>query len=207
MGYQYIIKVPIRLINESLRVSRRKYTNEKGEVSPPGERRIIVPLKQDKVPQHANALSKVDNGEKYYQGKAGRMSPDLRFSRQADAGDDDADGREHGADGVDGREQAVAEGDDGEGQAAHGVEDQQQLPGLDGEVRVEEADGGGDQRREPEVHRQRDGPVPDQPGPAGDEGQDRPVLRARQLERPVVRPRRGRVPRGQLAQRERYALG
>ena len=116
------------------------------------------------------------------------MPPHIGLDGKTDAGNDDAEGREDGAYGVHDREQLVPEGDDAEGEKTDSIEYQEQLPRLEREVRVEEVGGRGHERREAEVHRQRDGPVPDQPCPARDEGQDCPVPLARELERPVVRP-------------------
>lgn len=130
------------------------------------------------------------------------MSPHAGLGRQTNQGDEDTDGRECGTDGVDHRQDLVAVRDDEKSDETDGVEDEEQLPRGGGPVRLVERHRGRDQGGETKIDGQGDGPVPDQPGPAGDKGEDGPVSGVGELEGPVVRSGRGRVPGGKLAERE-----
>lgn len=101
---------------------------------------------------------------------ASRMPPRVCNDRQSNHRDDDRQRRPSRNRRVDHRQPLVAESADDERADAARVEDQQQLPGREGEVWVVHGDGAGDEAGEAEVDRERDGPVSDQPDPAGDVG-------------------------------------
>lgn len=114
------------------------------------------------------------------------MSADIRLDRERDQRNENTNSGKHGADGINHGQDPVPIRDDEESQETQGVEDEQQLPVPDGEIGLEEVDGGGHEGGEAEVDRERDGPVPDEPGPARDEGEHGAVLGAGELEGPVI---------------------
>ena len=72
---------------------------------------------------------------------------------------------------------------------------------------MEEGDGRGEEGGEAKVDGEGDGPVADEPGPPGDEGEEGAELDGRELEGPVVGAGGGWVAGGQLREGEGDAFG
>lgn len=99
------------------------------------------------------------------------MAPDIRHDGKRNHDHNNAQRRPGGRESVHGGQEPVAKSAGDESADAARVEDQQQLPGGEGEVWVVHGYRAGDEAGEAEVHGERDGPVPDQPDPARDVGE------------------------------------
>lgn len=99
------------------------------------------------------------------------MPSHIRHNRQSDHDNHNRQRRPSGRGGINSGQPLVAERANDARADAAGVEDQEELPGAEGEVRVVHGDCAGDEAGEAEVHGEGDGPVAYEPNPAGDVGE------------------------------------
>lgn len=114
------------------------------------------------------------------------MSPRLSLCKETNKRDDDGDERKDGTERINRRQETVPKRHKEKRQGQEAVEDQQDLPRLQREIRVVQRGRGDEEGGEAKVDGQGDGPVADDPDPARHVGDDGAGARRGDLVGPVV---------------------